>query len=164
MGDLQAARPYYDRALQIREAVLGPTHPDTAQSLNNLGMLLQAQGDLQAARPHLERALQIVELRLGADHLTTRTIRANLAALDNSQPSAAQQIGDITAQFEAAVASALADPASDRAALLQQIEDRARWAEQGEAEGSPYLALAARLRAIVEQLTKSSAEPPSEQF
>ncbi len=45
-----AARPYYERALAIREAGLGPQHLATAQSLNNLGTLLQAQGELAAAR------------------------------------------------------------------------------------------------------------------
>ena len=28
-GDLAAARPYFERALQIREQALGPAHPDT---------------------------------------------------------------------------------------------------------------------------------------
>jgi hypothetical protein len=39
MGDLAGARPYYERALAIREKALGPDHPDTAQSLNNLAVL-----------------------------------------------------------------------------------------------------------------------------
>ena len=40
-----AARPLFERALAIREKALGPEHPDTAASLNNLAILLQAQGD-----------------------------------------------------------------------------------------------------------------------
>ena len=32
------AKPYFERALAIREQVLGPQHPDTASSLNNLGV------------------------------------------------------------------------------------------------------------------------------
>ncbi len=59
MGDLAAARPYLERALAIYEKALGPDHPDTATSLNNLGGLLQAMGDLAAARPYYERALAI---------------------------------------------------------------------------------------------------------
>ena len=42
---------YYERALAIREKALGPEHPDTATSLNNLACLLLAQGDLADARP-----------------------------------------------------------------------------------------------------------------
>ena len=38
-GELAAARPLYERALAIRERVLGPGHPDTATSLNNLASL-----------------------------------------------------------------------------------------------------------------------------
>lgn len=47
--------------LAIREKVLGPEHPDTALSLNNLGSLLQAEGDFVGARPLYERALAIRE-------------------------------------------------------------------------------------------------------
>jgi Flp pilus assembly protein TadD len=36
------------------EAVLGPEHPNTATSLNNLGSLLQVQGDLAGARLYYE--------------------------------------------------------------------------------------------------------------
>src|SRR5262245_23057093 len=118
MGDLPTARPYFERALAIREKMLGAEHPDTALSLNNLGALLDSMGDLPAARPYYERALQIVALRLGADHPTTQTIRANLAALDTAPPSAIQQIAGITAHFETAITAALTDPSSDRIALL----------------------------------------------
>jgi Tetratricopeptide repeat len=38
--------------------MLGPDHPDTATSLNNLGALLQELGQLEAARLYLERALR----------------------------------------------------------------------------------------------------------
>ena len=41
-----AARPLLERALAIREKALGPEHPDTARSLNNLADLVYAQGDL----------------------------------------------------------------------------------------------------------------------
>jgi hypothetical protein len=53
------------RALAIREKMLGPQHPATAQSLNNLAGLLQAQSDLAGARPLVERALAIREKVLG---------------------------------------------------------------------------------------------------
>jgi hypothetical protein len=44
-------KPLFERALAIREKVLGPEHPDTAMALNNLAFLLHDQGDLSAARP-----------------------------------------------------------------------------------------------------------------
>ena len=52
-------------ALDAQQAVLGPQHPNTATSLNNLGMLLQDLNDLDGARPYLERALVICEQVLG---------------------------------------------------------------------------------------------------
>ena len=57
------ARPLSERALAITEKALGPEHPTTATSLNNLAGLLQDQGDLAAARPLYERALAIKEQR-----------------------------------------------------------------------------------------------------
>ena len=48
-----------DQALAIRKQVLGEKHPYTAQSLNNLGLLLQEQGDYAAAFPYYEQALAI---------------------------------------------------------------------------------------------------------
>jgi hypothetical protein len=40
-GDLAGARPLFERALAIRERVLGPDHPNTAQSRKNLAGLRQ---------------------------------------------------------------------------------------------------------------------------
>ena len=62
------ARPLFERALAICEKALGPEHPDTAASLNNLADLLRAQGDLAGARPLFERALAIIEKALGPEH------------------------------------------------------------------------------------------------
>lgn len=59
---------------------------------------------------------------------------------------------------EAAVAQALADVDNERNAFAAQLEADARWAEDGEAAGSPYLALAAHLRALAAQLIATAAE------
>jgi tetratricopeptide (TPR) repeat protein len=69
------------RALAIREKVLGPEHPDTAHSLNNLAELYRAQGRPDEAAPLYQRALAICEAALGPKHPITRTVRQNLAAL-----------------------------------------------------------------------------------
>jgi hypothetical protein len=50
---------------------LGPDHPDTATSLNNLAIVLRDQEDLEGARALQERALAIREARLGPDHPST---------------------------------------------------------------------------------------------
>jgi tetratricopeptide (TPR) repeat protein len=72
-------RPLFERALAIREKVLGPEHPDTATSLNNLALLLRHQGDRAAARPLLERALTIYEKMLGPEHPNTLLFACVLA-------------------------------------------------------------------------------------
>ncbi len=90
LGDYAAARPYAERDLAIIEQTLGPSHPDTARSLNNLAALLQEMGDYAAARPLAERALAICEQSLGPTHPDTGTILNNLAAL-------LQEMGDYAA-------------------------------------------------------------------
>ena len=69
-------------AQAAREQALGPDHPDTAISLNNLAGLLHAQeGRYEEAEPLYRRALAIWETKLGPEHPHTVTCRANLTAL-----------------------------------------------------------------------------------
>jgi tetratricopeptide (TPR) repeat protein len=94
------ARPLVERALAIREKVLGPEHSATATSLNSLALLLHDQGDPAAARPLYERALAIREKVLGPEHPDTATSLSNLARLLETQ-------GDLAAArplFERALA------------------------------------------------------------
>ncbi len=62
-------REFAERAVAIKERVLGPAHPDLATSLINLGVQRALAGDPAAARPLLERALAIREAAFGPDHL-----------------------------------------------------------------------------------------------
>jgi Tfp pilus assembly protein PilF len=79
------ARPLFERALAIREKALGPEHPDTTTSLNNLAVLLQDQGDPARARPLYERTLAIRERALGPEHPDTGMTLNNLAHLLQDQ-------------------------------------------------------------------------------
>ncbi len=79
MGDLAAGRPYLEHTLAIREKALGPDHPDTAQSLNDLGNLCFYEGDLPASASYLRQALRIWEKRLGLNHPDSQTAKDNLA-------------------------------------------------------------------------------------
>src|SRR5262249_37554015 len=85
-----AAEPLLRRALAIAEKALGPEHPDTATSLNNLALVLHDQGDLAAAPSLHERALAIKEKALGPEHPETSTGLNNLAFV-------LQQQGDLAA-------------------------------------------------------------------
>jgi tetratricopeptide (TPR) repeat protein len=79
------ARPLAERSLAISEKVFGPDHPDTANSLNNLGALLDSQGDLAGARPYYERALAIREKVLGPEHPDTAMSLCTLAYVLQAQ-------------------------------------------------------------------------------
>ena len=73
--------PLCECALAIREKALGPEHPATATSLNNLASLYQAMGRHADALPLFERALSIKEKALGPEHPTTCASLNNLACL-----------------------------------------------------------------------------------
>ncbi len=88
-GDFVGARRYSERALEIREKVLGSEHPETARSLNNLGSLLQELGELSGARSYYDRALAIREKVLGSEHPGTALSLNNLGSL-------LQELGDLS--------------------------------------------------------------------
>jgi tetratricopeptide (TPR) repeat protein len=81
IGDSLGALPFYERALAIRENLLGPEHPGTASSLNNIGGLFQDQWDAALARRYYERALAIREKVLGPEHPDTAQSLNNLGFL-----------------------------------------------------------------------------------
>lgn len=68
IGDYDGALPYCEKALQIREKLLGQEHLDTAQSLNNVGYLLHSQGRSAESLAYFQRALTIRETLLGQEH------------------------------------------------------------------------------------------------
>jgi len=72
-------------ALMLREAVLGPEHPDTAYALGRLATIQQYSGNLAEALPLYQRALKIFEKALGPDHLSVATACNNLAELYRNQ-------------------------------------------------------------------------------
>jgi tetratricopeptide (TPR) repeat protein len=70
-GEYEQVESLHQRALAIRERVLGPEHPDTATSLNNLAALYDNQGKYEQAKPLYQRALVIRERVLGPEHPDT---------------------------------------------------------------------------------------------
>jgi tetratricopeptide (TPR) repeat protein len=75
----------HQRALAISEQQLGPDHPSTATSLNNLAELYRSQGRYGEAEPLYLRSLAISEQQLGPDHPITAKSLNNLAGLYKSQ-------------------------------------------------------------------------------
>jgi len=78
-GQYREAEPLFQRALEIRERVLGPQHPDMANSLNNLANLYSDQGKYEQAEPLYQRALAIMERMQGPEHPDTTQSLNNLA-------------------------------------------------------------------------------------
>jgi tetratricopeptide (TPR) repeat protein len=84
-GDFRGAIPPAQRCLELYERVLGPEHPDTLISVNNLAGLYYHQGRYAEAEPLYERALRDRERVLGPEHPDTLSSVNNLALLYNNQ-------------------------------------------------------------------------------
>lgn len=79
-GRYREAIPLAERILNIHEKTLGPEHPDTAASLNNLALFYDTTNDsYKKAKPLYERALSIREKVLGLEHPDTVKSISNLA-------------------------------------------------------------------------------------
>ena len=59
MGELEQAKDYLQRAMDIEIKVLGPKHVDVATSYNNLGLVYEGMGELEQAKDYLQRAIEI---------------------------------------------------------------------------------------------------------
>ncbi len=84
-GQYWEAEPLRKSVLAICERVLGPEHPDTLSSLNNLAILYHEQGKFELAEPLYQRALEGRERVLGPEHSDTLGALNNLAVLYNVQ-------------------------------------------------------------------------------
>lgn len=80
-----------NRLVADSERLLGPDHPDTLTSQNNLAVAYQEARRPAEAIPLFERSLAALERRLGFDHPDTVTTRNNLAVAyrDASRPGEA---------------------------------------------------------------------------
>ena len=85
------ALPLYQRALSIREKILGPNDPAVAVSLSGLGAIQSELGEFALARTLLERALVIDKGIYGSNHPTVAIDFNNLAVLlkDEGKPDEA---------------------------------------------------------------------------
>jgi tetratricopeptide (TPR) repeat protein/class 3 adenylate cyclase len=79
--DFQRSEINLQRALQIRETILGEEHPDTADSLNGLAVLYYSMGKNEQAEPLFLRILEFREKVMGAEHPDTADSLNNLGLL-----------------------------------------------------------------------------------
>jgi tetratricopeptide (TPR) repeat protein len=75
---LAEARHYLMRALEITTDAYGPSYPDNACTLNNLGLLEDLEGNHKKAREHYRKALEIQRAATGGDHPHLADILHNL--------------------------------------------------------------------------------------
>jgi len=81
-GHYEAALPHCRRALDTREARLGPDHPTVASALGNLAAVLATLDDVEGARTMLDRAIAIRRARLGPQHPLLAASLSNLGLND----------------------------------------------------------------------------------
>jgi len=88
------SRGLAERAVRLKEQLLGPDHPSLGASLFNLAALLYGTGDYVAARPFYERSLAIREKALGPDHPDVAVSLNGLALLlrQLNDPAAARPL------------------------------------------------------------------------
>lgn len=68
LGEYEQALPLARDAFQTRTSLLGPRHPDTLESLSNLGWIERDLGHLAEAERHVSTAIRLREETLGANH------------------------------------------------------------------------------------------------
>ncbi|MFV8756439.1 tetratricopeptide repeat protein [Nannocystaceae bacterium ST9] len=67
-GEHAEALRRFERALEIKESVLGPDHPGVAGTLNSIGVVLYNQAKVGEALVYFRRSLAIEEAAFGPDH------------------------------------------------------------------------------------------------
>ena len=73
------AIPLHEETLELMKAKLGPDHPDTLATMNNLAAMYEKAGKLDLAVPLYDETLKFRQAKLGADHPDTLTTMGNLA-------------------------------------------------------------------------------------
>jgi tetratricopeptide (TPR) repeat protein len=85
LGQYALAETSHRKASSLRKDVLGPEHPDTLVSMNNLALVLNRQGKYEEAEAMNRQTLAMREKMLGPEHPDTLTSMNNLASVLNSQ-------------------------------------------------------------------------------
>ena len=81
MGELEQAKDYHQKAIEIRKNALGPNHIDVATSYNNLGLVYEALGELEQAKDYHKKAIEIRKNALGPNHITVAASYDNLGSV-----------------------------------------------------------------------------------
>jgi len=77
-NDYSSAARLLREAAALQESRLGPSHPDLANTLNNLGVMYERVGDIDESERSFRRAYAIATIALPLDHPFVATSRENL--------------------------------------------------------------------------------------
>ncbi|XP_023933087.1 uncharacterized protein LOC106179188 [Lingula anatina] len=77
----QDALHYHKKCLALREEILGPKHPDTALSYDNIGTVLQDMGEYKESLDYHKKCLALREEILGPKHPDTALSYDNIGAV-----------------------------------------------------------------------------------
>jgi tetratricopeptide (TPR) repeat protein/predicted Ser/Thr protein kinase len=104
-GELERALETHQRALAIRERLVGPLHPYVATSLNNIGVVLWSLGRYDDALAAHQRALVISRAAFGSQHMLVASAQANIGnvMLEQGQYDAALEAHRETLRIKQAV-------------------------------------------------------------
>lgn len=86
-GNFGSARRDFEQALDLREKILPPNHPDIAENLANLGKLCAFTNDPSSARSYLKRAIPLYISELGENHVEVRNLVGTLAKVEKQLAS-----------------------------------------------------------------------------
>ena len=85
VGRYADAEGHWRSLLTLRQRRYGPEHPEVAQSLNNLALVLESQGKYAEAETLHQKALALRQKLLGPEHPDVATSLNNLALVLDSQ-------------------------------------------------------------------------------
>ncbi len=153
-GEYRPAEPLYRRALAAQERVLGPEHPSTLTSVNNLAGLLVGRGALGEAEPLYRRALAAQERVLGPEHPSTLTSVNNLAVLLERRGAS----GEAEPLYRRALAARERVLGPEHPSTLTSVQDLAEVLEK---LGQTDEARSLRIRRLATLANKEDATPPA---
>jgi tetratricopeptide (TPR) repeat protein len=85
LGVYPDAERQLERALELRQRLLGEKHPDTQSTMNSLARIYRYEGKYSAAGPLIAKVLEIRRRALGKEHPDTLVSMDELASLYQKQ-------------------------------------------------------------------------------
>lgn len=121
LGFASNAVVFLEASLPVRRLHLGPTHPDTLSSMDNLAVAYREMGDLERALPLAEETLRQRKATLGPLHHDTLRSMSNLGIVHTAR----SDLTNASGLFEATVAGMRATLGPSHADTLEALNNLA---------------------------------------